>query len=252
MAATNSVSRSASGQDAGLSASPASRATSRARGRSAALPVKTICVAVGGQLSGPRRRSRLCGPQPAAVGRAHVQHRGARAGAGHGWREEPVVGGVGFDAVPLQQPGPPLALMDVLHPRRARPGRRSGGRGWCRAAIAARRRLAFGPAAVEVHGNVHPAGLDGNRNIQAVGGEQFVPAHQVQRLLQPVLGRVKQAVVRVGAPQRMERRHGNQQVAQLQCPQDQQDRLSGVAVRCFHCLASSRCRLARQAACRGV
>ena len=236
--ATNSASRKAAGQNAGSSASPASRATSRARGRSAALPVKTIlCPSTASCRATSAKRSR--GPQPAAVGRAHVHHRGTRS---RGW---PRLAGCSRKSsasasMPCHCSSRVQRSARECPPVQAGPAcRRSGGPDHVPAATAASRALAFRPAAVEVHRDVHLPGLDGNRNVQARGGQQFVAAHQVQRppAARPVPrkggggpGR-RAAAHGAPAPQRADR--------PASVPAGPAGGLSGRAARCFHCLASS-------------
>jgi hypothetical protein len=128
--------------------------------------------------------------------------------------------------------------MDVLNPYRTRPAVSIVPDDGTRPDLS-QPVVTFRPAAVEVHRDVHPAGLDGNRDVQAVRGEQFVPAHQIQSFREPALSGIEQPVLRECPPQCAECRHSDQQVAELQGTQNQQDRLFLIAIRCFHCLASS-------------
>ena len=81
--------------------------------------------------------------------------------------------------------------------------------------------IALHSPSVQVDGHIHLTGFQGNRNIEAMRGEQLEAADEGNCILQPSLRSVKQPVPRIGAAEGMQCRHGNEQVAKLQRPQHQ-------------------------------
>jgi hypothetical protein len=77
-------------------------------------------------VTGLRQFGRDCGeaflrPEPASVSGSGVNHRCPLPVRPRGRQLQPEIAGIGLDAVPLQQPGPPLTLMDVVFPEWAKP-----------------------------------------------------------------------------------------------------------------------------------
>ena len=83
-------------------------------------------------------------------------------------------------------------------------------------------RRAFGPAAVQVHRNVHGAGRNGERHLQPFRWKHLEASHQLKDVRQPRWPRINQPMAGEGPAQRMEGRDCDQKVAEFEGPQDQQ------------------------------
>ena len=165
----------------------------------------------------------VLGPEAASVrgsGMNHCRGRPVRPGRGP---VQPEVTGVGLDAVPLQQPRPPLTLVDIVFPERAGPPTGSMGNDPLRPE-GLDPGLALRAPSVQVDRDIHPARRQGQRDVEAMGGEQFVAPDQGKGVPKPVLGGVEQPMRGVRPAQGMKGRYSDEQIAELQRPQHQHHR----------------------------
>jgi hypothetical protein len=87
---------------------------------------------------------------------------------------------------------------------------------------------------MQINRDVHPSRRQGQRDVEAMGGEQFIAPDQGNRLTKPVLGSVEKSMLRVGPAEGMQGRYGNEQVAELQRAQYQHNR-PAIFRRIEHC-----------------
>ena len=165
----------------------------------------------------------LCWPKPAGKSGAHMDHDCTRklcCDRGEAQRKIPGVGGY---PVPLHKARPPRALVKVFHPvgpvdsvaavRHDDPGTD------CPEEACALRTFA-----VQVDGNVHRSRRDWKGLIQSSDGQQFIAAHQLNGIGQPLGGRVEQAMTWEGPSQGMQGWNGDQKIAEAQRAEHQEPR----------------------------